>query len=259
MKKTMTRMAAFCTVSSFLLAGCATAPAEDHVEGQPAHWGYEGAGAPERWGSLDPAFAVCETGTRQSPIDLVNATRADLPDLSFDYDAAPLHIENKGHTVQVNYPAGSTIDVGGTRYELLQFHFHTPAEHRIAGRELPAELHLVHRSASGELAVVGVMIERGAHNTALAGVWQHLPRNTGEEHHMPSVRVDAGQLLPASRERYSYPGSLTTPPCSEGVRWMVLQQPIQMSDSQIQALHSIIRTSNRPVQPLGARDLRIGM
>ncbi|MBW3571799.1 MAG: carbonic anhydrase family protein [Gemmatimonadetes bacterium] len=241
----------------FVVAGCATAAPAPHPPGGP-QWGYEGATGAERWGGLSAEFAVCETGTTQSPIDLANATRADLPDLRFDYRPTPLHVENRGHTVQVEYQPGSTLMVGGTPYELLQFHFHTPAEHRLQGRELPAELHLVHRGADGGLAVVGVMIERGERNAALAPVWDHLPRNRGEERHVPTVTVHAEALLPAGRQHYRYPGSLTTPPCTEGVQWLVLDQPIQMSAEQIASLRAIIGTSNRPVQPLGARQLLLG-
>lgn len=243
----------------FLMAGCGErARAPEGAGDEPVHWSYgEKAGA-EGWGALSPDFAVCETGTTQSPIDLVDATRGALPDLRFNYAPTPLEIENTGHTVQVVYQPGSAITVDSVSYELLQFHFHTPAEHQLRGKELPAELHLVHRATDGELAVVGVLIERGGENAALAPVWDHLPKKPGEERQMPSVRISAEELLPADRRHYRYAGSLTTPPCTEGVKWLVIAQPIEMSAEQIQALHSSIGTSNRPVQPLGSRELRRG-
>lgn len=246
--------------SGLLLAGCATAPPPPPAAtADPVHWSYAGEHAPERWGTLSPAFAACETGTMQSPVDLANAQRAELPDLRFDYASTPLTVEHTGHTVQVDYTAGGVLTVGGAPYTLVQFHFHTPAEHRVQGRELPAELHLVHRNAAGELAVVGVLIERGAHNAAFAPLLDHLPARAGQERQAPGMRIDAEDLLPADRAlHYRYPGSLTTPPCTEGVTWLVLAQPVQLSAQQIDALQSTMGTTNRPVQPLGTRALRLG-
>lgn len=254
----------------FLAIGCATeepAPEVEVAETETTesaaeelrHWTYSGEGGPENWGTLSPEFALCETGTMQSPINLVDATRTELPDPEFNYEPTPLEIVNLGHTIQVNYEPGSAITVGGTRYELLQFHFHTPSEHRLRGEEFPAELHLVHRGPGGELAVIGVLIERGSENAALEPVWNHLPETPGEELEVPSVQVDVEALLPAGGQHYRYAGSLTTPPCTEGVEWFVLEEPIELSAEQIDALHSIITTSNRPVQPLGSRELRLDM
>lgn len=242
-----------------LAAGCVTAaPVAHPVDAHDVHWGYSGAGAPDVWGTLKPEFATCGTGLAQSPIDLSNAVRRDVPDLRTEYRPTPLRVANLGHTAQVNYQPGSAIMLGGTRYDLLQFHFHTPAEHRLEGRELPAELHLVHRGPQGDLAVVGVMIERGAEHQALRPFIDNLPRAAGAEHAVTSARIDASDLLPATREHYRYPGSLTTPPCSEGVTWLVLNGRIQMSDQQIRTLQSAIGVSNRPVQPRGSRELLLG-
>ena len=251
-----------------LAAGCAETepapevePAETRAAAtatqEPVHWTYSGESGPEQWGTLSPEFAVCESGTNQSPVNLANATRTDLPDLQFNYEATPLAIGNKGHTVQVDYQPGSSIAVNDTTYELLQFHFHTPAEHRLQGKELPAELHLVHRGPGGELAVVGVLVERGDQNAAITPVWNHLPKAPGQEQQVASVRINAEDLLPSARQHYRYAGSLTTPPCTEGVKWFVLDEPIELSAEQIDALRSAIGTSNRPVQPLGNRELRL--
>ena len=226
------------------------------AEAETAEWGYEGAGAPEKWGGLNADYAACGTGTNQSPINLAGATRTDLPDPQFNYRPTPASIENLGHTLQVDYAPGSFMTVGDARYELAQFHFHTPSEHRLDGKEFPAELHLVHRGPGGELAVVGVMIEPGSENTTLAPLLNQLPTKKGEKR-QASAQVSAEQLLPGERQHFLYPGSLTTPPCTEGVTWMVMDAPIQMSKEQIAALRSTINTSNRPVQPLGNRELRL--
>ncbi len=251
-------LAAGCAESERTPEAAAPETAVTATATQPVQWTYSGEGAPDRWGTLDPEFAACETGTNQSPVDLANATRTDLPDLQFNYQPTPLDIENKGHTVQVDYQPGSSFAVNDTTYELLQFHFHTPAEHRLQGRELAAELHLVHRGPDGELAVVGVLIERGDQNAAITPLWNHLPKAPGEEQQIASVRINAEDLLPSARQHYRYAGSLTTPPCTEGVKWFVLDDPIELSAEQIDALHSVIGTSNRPVQPLGNRELRFG-
>ena len=251
----------------FLIAACggdnaasdqqAAGGTSERASQETAEWGYEGAGSAQNWGKLSADYATCETGTTQSPIDLANATRADLPDPQFSYQPTPATIENKGHTLQVSYAPGSTLTVGDARYELAQFHFHTPSEHRLEGKEYPAELHLVHTGPKGDLAVVGVFIQEGSANEALSGLWNQLPRTKGETKQLPSVQVNAERLLPEERQHFLYPGSLTTPPCSEGVMWMVMDEPIEMSAEQIAALRSIIGTSNRPVQPLGSRQLRL--
>lgn len=264
-KRSLARVALL-TMPLLLTAACDTeepvpdvdvAETEVTAAEEQVHWTYGAEGGPEEWGGLSPEFAMCETGTMQSPVNLTDATRTDLPDPQFNYQPVPLEIANLGHTVQVAYEPGSTMVLNDTTYELVQFHFHTPAEHRLQGEELPAELHLVHRGPGGQLAVVGVLIEQGSEHAALAPVWNHLPAEPGQEHEVASVRIDAEELLPADAEHYQYPGSLTTPPCTEGVKWLVLNEPIELSAQQIDALRSIIGTSNRPVQPLGTRELRL--
>lgn len=243
-----------------LLAACGDNDAADEtaaVEQQSVEWGYEGAGAPENWGRLNTDYAACETGTRQSPINLTRANETDLPDPEFNYQSPPQALENLGHTLQVNYEPGSSMTVGDTEYELAQFHFHTPSEHRLEGKEYPSEVHFVHRGPNDDLAVVGVLIQEGSENAALSNLWRQLPETKGESRQLTSTQVNAQRLLPQDTEHFLYSGSLTTPPCSEGVTWMVLNEPIEMSAEQISTLRSIIGTSNRPVQPLGDRDLRI--
>jgi len=215
---------------------------------------------------LSPSYALCGTGREQSPVDLAGAKVNDKATHSTDYEAADLRIIRQehvvdvidnGHTIQVNYDAGSTLQLGEEKYRLVQYHFHAPSEHTVDERHFPMEMHLVHRSAAGRLAVIGVLIEEGAHNPAFDPIWSNLPADTGEEVHLEHVQVDIDELLPESRRSYLYSGSLTTPPCSEGVRWIVGVQPIELSREQIGAFTEIFPANNRPPQPRGERTLVI--
>ena len=243
-------------LSLWVGVGCAPREPAAGMGAEQAPWSYEGETGPAAWGRLSPDFALCETGTMQSPINLVGAVREPLPGPTFRYTAAPVEVANLGHTLQVNYtPGNNTLILGDDTYELLQYHFHTPAEHLLRGEHFPMAAHLVHRSAAGELAVVGVLIREGAENAALRQVWSRLPTTAGEVSRDPSMPITPEALLPRDRTNYRYPGSLTTPPCTEGVRWIVMAEPIEMSRAQIAAVRNVIHTTNRPVQPLGARDL----
>jgi len=223
------------------------------IAGGP-HWGYQGELGPDHWGSLDPAFAVCTGGREQSPIDLRGAAREALSEIVFEYAPSPISIQNNGHTIQVDYQAGSGIVLDGTRYGLTQFHFHHRSEHTVDGADFPLELHLVHEDAAGALAVVGVFLEEGAANEALAPVWRHLPAEAGPAA-LVAGTLDAAALLPERRTTWRYSGSLTTPPCSENVRWLLLDTPVALSAAQIAAFTAIYANNARPVQPLGDRDL----
>lgn len=227
---------------------------KDHV----LHWGYEGEGGPAHWGDLSADYTVCADGTAQSPIDLVDASGEDLTDIVFRYGESKLNILNNGHTVQVNYDEGSSITVDGVQYYLLQFHFHAASEHTIAGEQYPLELHLVHRSAEGHLAVVGVMAVEGVENPAFADIITNAPLEETEEMTVDGVTVVVQDLLPADDHLYyAYPGSLTTPPCTEGVKWHVLTTPVSLSAAQIDALTNILHGNFRPVQPLHERTLLV--
>lgn len=217
-------------------------------------WGYDGAGAPENWGDLKTDYELCKTGKEQSPIDLTSASASDLENISFSYSDSAVNILNNGHTIQVNYDEGSTATINGQTYNLLQFHFHSPSEHAIDGNLFPAEMHLVHADADGNLAVVGVMIAEGAENAAYAPVWSNLPKDISDPT-ATGMTVNATDLLPSKQTIYRYNGSLTTPPCSEGVLWSVIEQPIEMSAEQIKAFTDIFEISNRPVQTLNSREL----
>ena len=221
------------------------------------HWGYESENGPEVWGQLNPEYRLCSAGIHQSPIDLVNPTPVELPPLVFNYQPVPLNIHNTGHTIQVTYPKGSWIEIDGTKYHLLQFHFHAPSEHTVAGHLYDMEMHLVHESENGVLAVIGVLIKSGSINTAFIPFWHYLPSASGESEQINEVILNAFDLLPSTKHTYRYNGSLTTPPCSEGVKWFVLTTPIEMSQSQIAAFKAIMSGNNRPVQPLNGRELLV--
>ena len=241
------------------LLGCTTtqAPAQSSGTTQvpAAHWTYEGEDGPDHWGELNADYETCASGRSQSPIDVVNPDPADLANVTFQYQQEPLEIINNGHTVQVNYPAGSSITVDGTNYELIQFHFHSPSEHHVSGVPTAAELHLVHRDADGALAVVGVLLTEGAPSPALAPIFDNLPAQAGPAETVPRVQVDATGMLPQDRTTYRYPGSLTTPPCTEGVTWLLMTDPLEVSADQLAAYTQIYEGNNRPVQPLNDREV----
>jgi carbonic anhydrase len=241
-----------------LLSACAPAatpaPAPTNTP-DPNHWTYDGEEGPEHWGALSPDFALCETGKRQSPIDLNDPAqqKQDLANIVFHYKPSKINILNNGHTIQVNYDSGSYIEVDGVRYDLVQFHFHAPSEHSLKGKLAEAELHLVHKNAEGKLAVVGVLIEEGEPNSAIQPVWDNLPAKSGPVQTL-DAQVDASQLLPAVQTTYRYDGSLTTPPCSEDVKWMVMTDPIIFSTKQVIAFVQLFpHHNNRPIQPLNGR------
>jgi carbonic anhydrase len=229
-------------------------PEAREVARKPVEWSYAGAGSPERWGELNPEFAACAAGKRQSPIDIREGARLELEPVRFDYRAAPLRIVDNGHTVQVNYPGGSSMLLAGERYELKQFHFHKPAEERIEGRTFDMAAHLVHQSLDGRLAVVAVLFEaRQQPNPFLRALWPHLPLEQGREIAPSEVTVDVNALLPESRTYFTYMGSLTTPPCSEGVLWVVLKTPVEMSAEQVAVFAKLYAMNARPVQPAHGR------
>jgi carbonic anhydrase len=251
------RLAAAVVAGVVLMTGCGDDVPETRDDGLDTRWGYTGDIGPSKWGSLSEAFETCAEGSEQSPIDIAGSRSRDLPEIAFDYQESPLTILNNGHTIEVEYEEGSTIAVDGRRYGLAQFHFHAPSEHQVDGNPLAAEIHLVHRDANGRIAVVGLLVEQGAENQALASAWEHLPAEPTAAESIEAEVVDADRLLPRERMYYSYRGSLTTPPCTEQVTWLVMTEPIQMSGEQLGALTGIVRTNNRPLQPLGERRILV--
>ncbi len=220
------------------------------------HWGYDGDEGPAFWAALSPEYSLCADGSAQSPVDIRDASALDLVDIEFHYSDTPGTVVNNGHTIQVDVAAGSHIVYNGITYDLLQFHFHAPSEHTIDGEAAPMEVHFVHRdSNSGALAVVGILLAEGeAANEAYAAVFAAMPAEAGEPRALAApLALDA--LLPHTRAFYTYQGSLTTPPCSEIVRWLLLDTPLELSAEQIAAFTDIFAGNARPVQPLGKRDL----
>ncbi len=233
-------------------------PEKDHQShaashgGKAVHWSYSGEEGPAHWGDLSEDYAACN-GKNQSPINLTGFIEADLKPIEFTYHAGGKEILNNGHTIQINYKEGSRIVVDGITFWLKQFHFHAPSENQIDGQSYPMEVHLVHASKEGHLAVIGVMVVEGAENKTLTQAWSHIPAKAGN-HHALLVPVAAAGLLPAKRDYYRFNGSLTTPPCSEGVRWLVMKEPITASKKQIETFTRVMHhPNNRPIQPTYAR------
>ncbi|HHL39116.1 MAG TPA: carbonic anhydrase family protein [Deltaproteobacteria bacterium] len=224
--------------------------------GHGAHWGYEGEGGPEHWGDLSDKFRACKEGTSQSPIDIRGAKKANLPEIRFNYSTSKLSVINNGHTIKLNYDRGSTITVGGKTYELVQFHFHSPSEHKIDGKAYDMVAHLVHMNTDKELAVVSVLFKIGAKNAVVDTIWKNLPDTVGKEKTLTDVTIDVRGILPFDRSYYHYMGSLTTPPCSEGVSWYVLKEPVEVSRDQVSTFTSLFPKSVRPVQPINEREIK---
>lgn len=238
------------------VAGCATKQQPHGAEQHASHWSYSGSTGPAYWGSLSPEYSLCSTGRNQSPIDIAAVTPRDLSNISFHYQPTPLNIVNNGHTVQVNYAPGSYIEIDGERFDLAQFHFHSPSEHTVSGAYAEAEMHLVHKSASGGLAVVGVMLREGAANMMFDTIANNIPEK-GQSTVRPEVQLDAAALLPADQMTFRYHGSLTTPPGTEGVKWNLMVQPMTISSAQIAAFRKHYNGNNRPVQALNGREVVI--
>ncbi|HEB86617.1 MAG TPA: carbonic anhydrase [Gammaproteobacteria bacterium] len=221
-----------------------------------AHWGYGDETGPAHWGDMKPGYSTCKTGKHQSPINISGAHATSLPAITFRYQATLLNVVNNGHAIQVNYAPGSYITVAGKRYKLLQIHFHSPSEHEIDGKAADMVAHLVHKAADGQLAVVAVLFNKGSRNPLIEKIWKHMPTHKGE-YSKTAIKINASDLLPTDRAYYHYSGSLTTPPCSEGVNWLVLKNRVEVSSSQIDALTHIFPKSTRPVQPLNGRRIEV--
>jgi len=223
------------------------------LAGENAHWGYTGHEGPEHWGKLDPKYSACSEGKNQSPVNLTGMIESDLSPININYKSGGNEILNNGHTIQLNYKPGSTITVNGHKFELKQFHFHSPSENIIEGHSYPMEAHFVHADKEGNLAVIAVMIKIGKKNMELEKAWAHMPKNAGDKNTLP-VSIDAVSLLPRNRDYYRFNGSLTTPPCSEGVWWIVMKYFDTVSKEQLGKFSSAMGyPNNRPVQPVNAR------
>jgi carbonic anhydrase len=245
------------------LALVASAPhaqeAAGYVSPWRTRWDYEGPRGAEHWSELDPEYAPCNQGTQQSPIDIRDPQKADLPSLRFESKGGALdHVINNGHTIRVNYRPGNgnLLVFGDQRYELTQFHFHHPAEESVAARFWPMEVHLMYATRDGKPAGVTVFIRPGRTNRTVAKLWQHMPATEGWNE-APGITISPGGLLPGDLGHYyTYTGSVTAPPCTEGVMWFVLKEPIELSSSQIDAFAKLYPNDVRPVQPLNGRIVR---
>jgi carbonic anhydrase len=234
--------------------------------GHDIHWDYGSEEGPAQWGSLSPDYATCNTGREQSPIDITGAIsgsglleiRRDLKPVNvvISHQESTADLLDNGHTIQVNVDEGSELEVEGATFRLVQYHFHAPSEHTLNGRHFPMEIHFVHTTDTGALAVGGFFIEEGAHNDAMSPVWKNLPQNPGESLRLDDQEVDLDNLIPADGAPYfHYKGSLTTPPCSENVHWFVREKPLEMSADQIAIFTALFINNNRPVQPLNDREI----
>jgi carbonic anhydrase len=225
------------------------------AEQDAPHWSYEGEEGPEHWGKLSEDFLMCSEGWNQSPVDLVADVHAGLPKLEFEYYSANIDEINNGHSIQQNIKPGSFLRIPdrGQSSELKQFHFHSPSEHTVDGKSFAMEMHFVHADDKGALLVVGILVNEGKEHPVLSKLWAFMPENPGETSVEP-IGIEETDLLPATREYYAYSGSLTTPPCTEGVKWIVLKTPIEASAEQIATFKSRVGpATNRPVQPHNAR------
>jgi carbonic anhydrase len=265
MSKLITRRSALlsltacaCCLPGAISARAAEKSGADSAAGHNPHWGYEGSGSPEHWGELSADFKTCQIGMEQTPIDLNGGVKAqfDKP-FSLDYKPVAGKIINNGHTIQVNLEKGCSCTIEGASYDLLQFHFHHPSEHLVSGKPWQMETHLVHKSPEGGLAVIGIFMREGAANSLLAPVFDGMPLAAGGEKAL-AASLDASGLFPAKRGYYRYMGSLTTPPCSEGLTWTVFKEPIEASSEQIRKFASLFPNNARPVQNRNRRFLLEG-
>lgn len=227
------------------------------ISGHDVHWAYGGDTGPESWAQLKPEFQQCAVGKRQSPIDIRDSIPVQLDPIQFDYHPSAFRVIDNGHTVQVNVEPGNSITVQGRRYDLLQFHFHRPSEERINGRQFEMVAHLVHKDVEGKLAVVAVLMDQGKAHPLVQQVWNNLPLEKNIE--QPAlVQMDLKALLPEQQQYFTYMGSLTTPPCSEGVLWMVMKQPAAMSREQIAIFSKLYPMNARPIQSASGRLIKEG-
>jgi carbonic anhydrase len=226
-------------------------------ESHPPHWSYDGEAGPAHWGDLSPDYAECKDGHEQSPINIAKTKSADLPPIDFHYQPSPLKLIDNGHSVQVNYAPGSYITVGDKKYELQQFHFHHPSEEQVNGKPYALVIHLVHKDEEGKLAVVAVLFKQGSSDAAIKTLVAHLPKEK-EKEMTTTASINAAALLPTKRNYYTFAGSLTTPPCTQGVTWFVLETPSTLSKEELATLAKLYPHNARPVQPLYGRTVQAG-
>lgn len=226
--------------------------------GGEAHWAYEGENGPQAWGKLKMEFNACAVGKRQSPINIEDGSTLQGPaePIQFSYGPSNASVVNNGHTIQVDVQGENSITVRGSNYRLVQFHFHTPSEEQINYKRYPMVAHLVHKNAEGQLAVVAVLLEQGNANALIDRVWTYMPLDALDRVRMPAEALNLAELLPKDQRYYQFMGSLTTPPCTEGVLWLVLKTPTQISKAQLRLFTQLYPNNARPVQPVNGRPVR---
>ncbi|MEO1959212.1 MAG: carbonic anhydrase family protein [Nautiliaceae bacterium] len=218
-----------------------------------AKWGYNGNIGPDHWGDLSHDYIMCKVGKNQSPIDISGAVNASLTPLNIYYNVKAKTFLNNGHTLKAKMKEGAKLYIDGKEFKLIQFHFHTPSENTINGKYYPMEAHFVHSTKDGELAVIGVMFKIGKFNPSIQKLINNMPKKVGEKKDICQTNLKAKDLLPKSLEYFRFNGSLTTPPCSEGVRWFVLKEPVEVSKEQVRTFEKVMGKNNRPLQDLNAR------
>lgn len=239
---------------AFVIAAAVFVPAAPRAQWKTP-WSYAGKDGPSHWASLDPAYATCD-GKEQSPIDIRNAVKAGLPALRFEFKDGPLNIINNGYTaVRVDYAPenGNFVRVGNERYELTQFHFHHPSEEQINGKAYDMVIHFMLKSGDGKVAGVAVLVKAGAANATVRELWKYMPKMAGKDHLIPGVEINPAGLVPRETAYYMYAGSVTAPPCTEGVTWFVLKTPVTVSQEQIDTFAKLYPHDVRPPQPLDGR------
>lgn len=242
-------------------------PEHPPTSARPAHWGYEGEDGPSNWAALSPVYALCAEGMGQSPINIIKSDTEGGVSWSLDYKTTSLRIAHNehmediidnGHTIQITVDEGSMFTFGDKTYSLKQFHFHTPSEHTLDGKHAPMEMHMVHQGEDGSLAVIGILFQEGKEpNKNFEKIIANLPNAKGESKHITDVNLELQVHIPKDNYAYHYVGSLTTPPCSEGVQWLVLRDPVYLTTDQIAAFASRIGPNNRPTQSLNERVVKV--
>lgn len=226
------------------------------------HWTYKGADGPKNWGNLSESFKTCKTGKAQSPIDLIDSGKLDAPELLFSYKTSPLELIDNGHTIKNSISGDNAVLLDGVVYDLLQFHYHTPSEHTVKGVKAPMEVHFVHQNKAGEYLAVGVMVEVGKENAEYAKVISYQPKIEKQSVKTKGISIDVNNLMNASMEKtgkrpyFHYMGSFTTPPCTENIKWFVMDKPIQLSKAQIKTLTAVHPGNCRPIQGLNQRTIK---
>ena len=218
-------------------------------------WSYEGETGPANWGKINPAWAKCGSGNRQSPIDIRDGMKVELEQITFDYHPSTFNVTDNGHTVQVMVGGGNFLTVQNRMYELIQFHFHRPSEERINGKGYEMVVHLVHKDGEGRIAMLALLLERGKPQPVIQTVWNNLPLEKLETL-APAVVLDPMELLPARRDYFTFMGSMTTPPCQEGVLWLVMKEPVQASPAQLALFSRLYPLNSRPIQPGSGRIIK---